>query len=307
MAWHRTWNPDAPGQGRGRGFFRPRMPWKFSGVTILVLITVAVFIVDYVTSPVIELPNDRIVRGQGPIQKIFALRVTNAWLLYPLISYQFLHGGFFHIFFNMLILWMLGRYLESGLGRKQFFYLYFISGIVGGLFQIGFNVLMARWANEPAYLQQPAVGASGAVMGVLMAFGTLYPRERLYVLVLFFFVPIEARWLAIGYFVIETVHAVQALTSGASTGVAHAAHVGGLVVGYIWIRFGRLIYGRLQGLKRRAVGTGAGPPQGRGREEAERAEVDRILKKIHQQGIASLTTREKLFLQEMSRRYRDQF
>ncbi len=304
MAWHRTWNPDAPGQGRGRGFFRPRMPWKFSGVTILVVVTVAIHLLDLMT-------GRKIFFSLGALTVQDAVYRLQVWRF---VTYMFLHGGLFHILINMLILWMLGRYLESGLGRKQFFYLYFLSGIAGGILQIVFDLLMhARFGIRMTqygplnYLEQPAVGASGAVMGVLMAFGTLYPRERLYVLVLFFFVPIEARWLALGYFVIETVHAVQALTSGASTGVAHAAHVGGLVVGYIWIRFGRLIYGRLQGLRRRAVGTGAGPPQGRGREEAERAEVDRILKKIHQQGIASLTTREKLFLQEMSRRYRDQF
>ncbi len=299
MAWHQTWND--PPQGHGGGFFRPRMPWKLSGVTMLVIVTVGIHILDWLT-------------GRQIFFRLGALTVEDAVFrlqVWRLVTYMFLHGGLFHILINMFILWMLGRYLEAGLGRKQFFYLYFISGIVGGLFQIGFDVLMdARFGvrmtpyGEHNYLTQPAVGASGAVMGVLMAFGTLYPRERVFVLVLFFFVPIEARWLALGYFVLETLSAIQGLSSGVATGVAHAAHVGGLVVGYIWIRFGRLIYGRLQGLKDRAVASGGGERRPR-REEAERAEVDRILRKIHEQGIASLTTREKLFLQDTSRRYRD--
>ncbi len=301
MAWRQTWN-EPPRGPRRASLFGMRSPWQMSAVSILVLATVAVFLLDWMARGVLS--------QYGALTVVDTVYRLQVWRL---LTYQFLHGGFWHIFINMLILWMLGRYLEAGLGRKQFFYLYFLSGVVGGLAQIGFDFAMhaqygVQWTSRGAlhYLEMPAVGASGSVMGVLMAFGTLYPREILYVFIFFFPVPIEARWLALGYFVIETIYAWQALSTGAITGVAHAAHAGGLVVGFVWIKFGQAIYGRLKALAPK--GGGPGSPrrwQGLGREPAERAEVDRILEKIHRQGIDSLSTREKLFLQEMSRKYRN--
>jgi hypothetical protein len=124
-----------------------------------------------------------------------------------------------------------------------------------------------------------------------------------YVFIFFIPVPIEARWLALGYFLIESLSVWEGVARGMASGTAHAAHVGGFVVGYVWVKFG----GRLAAWWKRGRAPSAHRFEDRSHEPTrrEQAEVDRILKKIHDQGIDSLSTREKFFLQDMSRRYRD--
>jgi len=285
MAWHRTWN-EAPGDALGRGFAGWRR--RPSAVSLVVLVTVGVYVADWMSG----------FRLIGPLGALSVDRVMRLEL-WRLVTYQFLHGGFWHIAINMFILWMLGRHIEGRLGRKKFLALYFLSGAVGGLFQIGFNILMTHWRG-PAALFQPTVGASGSVMGVLMAFAVLYPREELLIFIFFFPLRVEARWFAVGYFILESVYAWQALALGLDDRMAHAAHLGGLVVGFVWMKFGARIASRLGRLAGR----------GRAREEVrpgrrssdDEAEVDRILKKIHEEGIDRLTPREKMFLQDASRR-----
>ncbi|MGB2798061.1 MAG: rhomboid family intramembrane serine protease [Phycisphaerae bacterium] len=294
MAWHRTWN-EPPPPGSARGFFS-RRPRRWSAVGILVLVTVAVYVLDWAT-------------GYGIILPLGALSVNSLarLQLWRLVTYQFLHGGFWHIGINMLILWMLGRHIEQGLGRKRFCYLYLLSGVVGGLCQVAFNVLMTRWYG-PAVLDHATVGASGSVMGVLMAFAVLHPRQELYVFIFFFPLRVEARWFALGYFILESVYAWQALTLGLVDNVAHAAHLGGLGVGFVWMKFGDRVAAWWRYHKGPAGSQHTSQSRGREakeetKEEAkDEAEVDRILRKIHEEGIDSLTPREKMFLQDVSRR-----
>jgi len=286
MAWHSTWND--PPQPRRSGLTPP-------GVKILLIINVVAFVLDFL----FKVKGPPGTPPMGVLTALGALRVTNAALIYPLVTYQFLHAGFFHIAINMLILWMLGRHIESRLGRRQFLYLYLLSGVLGGLLQVGFNILMTRWYG-PAILHQPTVGASGAVMGILTAFAVLYPREELYVLVLFFFLPIQARWLALIYFMIESLAAYEAITTGVTGNVANAAHVGGMVLGFVWMQWGTRI---AAAMRRRAPRPRAGPFEGT--RERNQAELDRILKKVHERGVESLTLREKMFLQDMGNRFGD--
>ncbi len=300
MAWRPTWNePTHGGEGGspfGAVFGGGRRP--FSAVTLLVIANVIVWLLDTLT-------------GRTILTELGALSVrTTVFQLqvWRLVTYQFLHGGLLHIALNMLILWMLGRYIERALGRTAFYVLYFGSGIVGGLFQIAFNWAMVGWYG-PVMLEQAAVGASGAVMGVLMAFATLYPRQRLYIFIFFIPVAVEARWLALAYFVMELLYTLQGISAGLMRdNVAHAAHLGGLVVGFLWVKFGHQLMQAGSRARRQAERQFGGGPSGPGRREvAEQAEIDRILDKIHHQGIDSLTPREKMFLQEMSRKYRDRF
>ena len=285
MAWHPTWNePTAPRRVGVFGRWRRRP----SAITLLVLVTVAVYVADWMT-------GFRFILPLGALSVGVVMRLQ----LWRLVTYQFLHGGLFHIGINMLILWMLGRHIEGRLGRKQFLALYFLSGLVGGLFQLGFNVLMTRWYG-PAALEQFTVGASGSVMGILMAFAILYPREELIIFIFFLPMRIEARWFALGYFILESVYAWQALALGLDDRMAHVAHLGGLVVGFVWMRYGsvfsRLRYRLKRGERiRKEVRPGWRPDE-------EETEVDGILKKIHEEGIDSLTPREKMFLQDASRR-----
>jgi membrane associated rhomboid family serine protease len=290
MAWHPTWNE--PVEERRR----PRQ-WPWSGVATLLVLNIAAFVLNLAfREQVGPDPRDTV----GILTQFGALRVTNAYLIYPFITYQFLHAGFVHILINMLILWMLGRHIERALGTRAFVYLFLISGVVGGLSQIGFNVVMSE-AYSPAFLQRPMVGASGGVMGILTAFAVLYPRQVLYLFLFFIPLPIEARWLAIGYFILESVNAYMELTGRALSPTAHAAHVGGMVVGFVWVKWGHRI---AQAVRSGRPRKDRGPVFRRGGDR-DREELDRILDKIHREGVGSLTMREKMFLQEMGGKFRD--
>jgi len=285
VAWHPTWNE--PTDSRRVGIFA-RWRRRPSAVKILILATVAIYIADWMTGFRFLLPL-----GALSVEGVVRLQ------LWRLVTYQFLHGGLFHIGINMLILWMLGRHIEARLGRKQFLALYFLSGLVGGLFQLGFNILMTRWYGLAA-LVQPTVGASGSVMGILMAFAVFYPREELIIFIFFFPMRIEARWFALGYFILESVYTWQAVALGLGDRVAHAAHLGGLVVGFLWAKAGWRLFQwwhRTRSDARSRIDT---RPAWRAADDE--AEVDRILKKIHEEGIDRLTPREKMFLQDASRR-----
>ena len=136
---------------------------------------------------------------------------------YQFVTYMFLHGNFAHLFGNMFALWMFGRTLEYEIGSKRFIIYYMVCGIGAAIIQIGLATLL----GEPMVL----LGASGAVMGLLLAFGVMHPNNMVYVMPIPF--PIKAKWFVIGYVVLE-----MALTPfSATTGVAHFAHVGGMLWG----------------------------------------------------------------------------
>lgn len=293
MAWHTTWNePPTPKRrwltDRG-GFFPP-------GVKLVLLVTIGVYVVD--------------VLSRGALTRIGALSVRSLLHLevWRLVTYMFLHslGGIAHIGWNMFIFVMLGHTLERQLGSKRFLWLYFLSGILGALFEVAFNVLM-HMQHGPfmtrqgpmTFLDIPAVGASAGVAGVLVAFAVVNPRA---VFLLFFFLPIQARWLALIYVLGETRHIFVGLSQGWVDGVAHAAHFGGMVLGFVWVKWGMRIAASLK----RTTGPARGGSVERSRQR-EQAELDRILKKVHEQGVDSLTLREKMFLQDVGNKYHDKF
>ncbi len=172
---------------------------------------------------------------------------------YQLFTYMFMHGNFSHLFFNMFALWMFGATLENIWGTKRFLLYYILCGLGAGLVQEGVQYIeyvvklsqyqsvnmgggqiipMAQYLNY-----MTTVGASGAIYGLLLAFGMMFPNSMIY---LYFIMPIKAKWFVIGYAVIEL------LTGVFSTGdhVAHFAHLGGMLVGLIillsWKKKGRL-------------------------------------------------------------------
>ncbi|CAG7580420.1 MAG: Rhomboid protease GluP [uncultured marine phage] len=138
-------------------------------------------------------------------------------LIQPLTS-MFLHGGFTHIFFNMLLLWMFGRSVELEAGQKKFLLFYLFAGIGGYLLQGIF------------YPDNPAIGASGAVFGVVMGMAVLFPNQKVN---LFFlpFLSFKLKWIMGIYFGFEVYNAIHGLAYGVGDGVAHLAHVGGGLVG----------------------------------------------------------------------------
>jgi membrane associated rhomboid family serine protease len=151
---------------------------------------------------------------------------------YQFVSYMFLHGGFGHLFSNMFALWMFGRTLEYELGSKRFLTYYMVCGIGAALIQIGIASLFGE--------NLTLLGASGAVMGLLLAFGVMHPNHMIYIMPLPF--PIKAKWFVVGYAVLE----LALGWSGAQTGVAHFAHVGGMLWGlillYWWRKRGQIYF-----------------------------------------------------------------
>ncbi len=141
---------------------------------------------------------------------------------YPwqLFTYMFLHGGFFHLLINMFVLWMFGAELENMWGQKKFLTYYLICGVGAGLC----NLLIAPLFSSIG----PTVGASGAIYGILVAFGYLFPNRNIYVYGL---IPIKAKYLVLIYFVIE----LFSIVGGSDSGIAHVAHIGGGVVGLIYL------------------------------------------------------------------------
>ena len=150
------------------------------------------------------------------------------------LTYMFLHGDFSHLFFNMFALWMFGRGLEQELGTKRFLTYYLVCGIGAGLVQLGVAQidLMRLPEASIAYLQYlgtPTVGASGAVFGLLLAFGKLHPNATIMLLIPP--IPMKAKWFVIIYGLLELLFGV----SGNMDSVAHFAHLGGMFWGWLLI------------------------------------------------------------------------
>jgi membrane associated rhomboid family serine protease len=177
--------------------------------------------------------------GQTEIGQIFGLfalspiAVVRHFAVWQLVTYMFLHGGIGHILFNMLALWMFGMDLERDWGTKQFLKYYFLCGIGAGICDVAVNLAMGHPNTR-------TIGSSGAIYGLLMAFGVLYPDR---IILMSFLFPIKAK-----YFVM-IIGAIAFLNSvgSAGSGVSNVAHLGGMLFGYMYLRgrFLRLDAGKL--------------------------------------------------------------
>lgn len=167
--------------------------------------------------------------------------------LAQLFTYMFMHSGFDHIFFNMFAVWMFGRVLEQVWGPKRFLFYYILCGVGAGLVQElvqyihyvtelsaydsvnigGVIIPMKEYLNY-----MTTVGASGAVYAILLAFGMLFPNNSIFIFPLPF--PIKAKYFVIGYAVIEL---VLGISNNAGDNVAHFAHLGGMIFGFILIMY----------------------------------------------------------------------
>ena len=170
--------------------------------------------------------------------------------LYQFLTYQFLHANLTHLFFNMFALWMFGCVVENVWGPKKFLFYYISCGVGAGLMQeiVQFADFYLRVSAQEPSVTFPeffvvgeqlsnqlntwtTIGASGAVYAILLAFGMMFPNERIFIFPLP--VPIKAKWFVLGYAVIELVSAV----SSSADGVAHMAHLGGMLFGFLMIRY----------------------------------------------------------------------
>ena len=156
---------------------------------------------------------------------------------YQIVTYMFMHGNFEHLFFNMFALWMFGANMENIWGSKRFLLFYLVCGLGAGLCQEGVQYIQYAKSVDlggnmvlsmDRYLNlMTTVGASGAIYGLLLAFGMMFPNSMIY---LYFLFPIRAKWFVIGYAVIEL---ISGFVGGGN--VAHFAHLGGMLFGLILI------------------------------------------------------------------------
>jgi membrane associated rhomboid family serine protease len=223
--------------------------------------------------------------------------------IWQLLTFQFLHAGILHLFFNAFAIWSFGRFVEERLGKAQFLALYFLSGVAGGLLQCVMGLLI------PGMFGGPTIGASAGVFGLVAAFALMEPDAPL----LFMFVlPIKA----INLLYISIGLSVVLIFIPSSTPVAHAAHLGGIFFGMFYVRRGLALTQGWTGwnpfqrkspreqILRNTVATPFKPRRSKPAEPAElppkefiSQEVDPILDKISAHGIQSLTERERQILQ----------
>lgn len=201
--------------------------------------------------------------------------------VWRLVSYQFLHAGIFHILFNMLMLYFLGPLLEQHWGSKAFVRFYLICGAAGG-------VVYTLLAQLGILGVGSMVGASGAVYGLMAATAVLYPRMRVYIFGVF---PMTMAVLVI----VSAIISLLNFASGSNAG-GEAAHLAGIAVGLVYVKY-KPMYTNWRMTRQK----GAWDRKIQQQREFE-VEVDRILTKIHQQGIQSLTNAEKATLKEATRR-----
>lgn len=193
----------------------------------LLIANVAVFFVCLLFEPL-----HYILIAKGALYPVFynshgTLHFNTLFMPWQLVSYMFLHADFSHLFFNMFSLWMFGRIIEQTLGTNRFLMFYFISGIGAGLCQI---LMQLFTADSPL---AATIGASGACYGILLAFGLLYPNQK--ILLLIPPIPIKAKWLVIGYAILEAYLAFHT-----NSNIAHLAHLGGMLFGLLCLYHWRL-------------------------------------------------------------------
>ena len=154
---------------------------------------------------------------------------VSAFQPWQLLSYGFVHLGLLHLALNMYALWLFGTPLEHALGTRRFLILY-LGCVVGAAL---LHLLVQQLMMVQGVPAAPVIGASGGTFGVLMAFAYLYPDSRLYLL--FPPMPVKAKWFVVGYGVIELLFGV----TGTANGIAHFAHLGGMLFGYLLLRYWR--------------------------------------------------------------------
>jgi membrane associated rhomboid family serine protease len=206
------------------------------------------------------------------------------------VTYMFLHGGLAHLVFNMLALYFFGVRLEMRVGSSHFIRLYLAAGIAGALLSMVFS----RYAG--------IIGASGGVFGVMYGFAHFWPRERVYI---WGILPVEARWLVLG----TTALALFGGFTGTQRGVAHFAHLGGYVGGWIYLHLLERRQGKARREWQQRVNAPAPEAQKLSRvpdvdlsriHPVNREEVERIITKARASGMESLTSQERTFLSHFS-------
>ena len=285
---------DSFGGAFKRGFLRmPVIIRTLIAINVLVFIFQALFGGIQISGRTL---NEFIVQYLG-FNPSVGTAFTQPWRF---VTYMFLHGGGFHLLFNMLWLWWMGRAVEEGLGPRTFSVVYFGAGIGGAFFHIAFSFL---------YGTSFVIGASGAVFGIMVAFAYMYPRTPI---MLFLLPPIEARYVVAGLI------AFDVLFIGSGDNVARLVHLGGAGIGYLLVKahYGGTDLSKIVRPIERLWNSELSKPKKKKPknkkmysvsdveivEETNQTELDEILEKISREGYDGLTAEEKKKLFELSKK-----
>ncbi|MBO7391580.1 MAG: rhomboid family intramembrane serine protease [Verrucomicrobia bacterium] len=304
-----------------RDYMRPQPPrgrrvWKareLSAIHLLLAVNIGVFVCDAV------------IRSQGiDLWPYLALSLDGLkhGFIWQILTFQFMHAGVLHIFLNLLTLYFIGRILEPAIGKKEFLRLYLISGAVGGLFQIG-----CSWVAPQHFGLVSVVGASAGVFGVVGAYAALYPYQRLTLLV-FFVLPLSLKARTLIYLAAAVALWGMIFPSGH---IAHAAHLGGMICGILYLRSRRIarlsaggfggfsytrgyttpssmfkykIFGGEQTARTKDEHSSVIDVEVKENEDFIEKRVDPILDKISKYGIQSLSDEEREILEKAHKRIR---
>ena len=278
----------------------PSREWrglKVSLTVLLVSLNVTVFFIEWIAS--FDPHNNLLIQDYLTLS-LEGLRHGYVW---QFLTYQFLHAGLWHLLFNCLAIFFFGRVVEMVLGPRRFLTLYLASGVLGGVLQMLFALLL------PSHFDAPVVGASAGASGLVAAFAVLNWQERFTLLIYFFPVNLRGKTL---FWVSIALTVIGILTPNSS--IANAAHLGGILTGFFitrWLVQGRPPQGeplaRQNPAREPAVysklnkfwqAKAIPPAEEQSAEEFLQKEVDPILDKISAQGIQSLTVRERETLEK---------
>ncbi len=249
--------------------FRQRGIDNKSITLYLIIINVIVFFLEYIAY-----------RFMVSNFALIPILVTKKYYFWQFFTHMFLHGNIWHLGFNMFALFIFGFPLERHWGSSKFLKYYIICGLGGGLLHYLINT------SSPI----PSLGASGAVYGLLLAFGMTFPNTILYIN---FFIPIKAKYAVIIFGVVELFLGI----TGAQSGIAHFAHLGGLLTGLLYLKSGKIF----SGVKKETEKTKIYQNYDKGKRDKNKERFNEILDKISRKGYDSLSNNEKTELDKLSK------
>lgn len=235
----------------------------------LIAINVLVFLIG----------RDPIVFGLWPVSSSY-------FHIWQPFTYMFLHGGTGHLFFNMFSLWMFGRIIEQNLGTRRFITYYLVCGLGAALCQIVWQL----FTNEMV----PTVGASGAIYGILLAFGLFYPNERIMLLIPP--IPLKAKYFIALFIVIELLFGIADFDN-----TAHFAHLGGMLFGFLLIRYWKRAAQRPRRQKQKYENWHTADYDYNIEKRRRQERIDALLDKVRTSGYDALTEEEKRDLFDFTR------
>lgn len=257
---------------QGNLSFKPKI--FTDAIKILIIINVGLFLLRFVAKSQIDLAG------------IFGLSPNTVWpMIWQPITYMFIHGDLFHVLINMFVLWMFGSEMESIWGRAQFLRYYFLTGVGSGLVWLLFN-------TGQSY--SVLIGASGAIYGILIAYGMMFPNRTVY---LYFMIPIKVKWFVV------FLGAVAFLSSfNNNTNISHLTHLSGMVIGFVYLRyywhwkdFRFSVHKQIEEFR-----SSISSKKDKKKIEMQN-EVDQLLDKINETGYDNLTEEEKDLLYRASK------